>query len=156
VKIKHLFLWLLVFAIVDTCGYEGYLYVKHTQAGDLLFDAVDRNNIQEAKQALSEGADINISDERLETPLAIASVSGEANMVELLLNRGATPNVADDEDYTPLMYACQISDDKIARLLLRHGANVAAKNVHGLTALDIAKAHNRMTLVFMENVAAEK
>lgn len=106
------------------------------------------------------GADINHATMEGVTSLMMAIVSN-SNLIPLLIQKGANVNSAtvsayakmilaqrmnlDREDLvvglTPLMLATLIGDVAMVTTLLNCGADVTAKNIKGLTALDMAKVH---------------
>ena len=59
---------------------------------DKLVAAVHEDDINAARQAIAEGADVNYEDEDGDTPLMTASWLGQLDMVKLLLEHKANPN----------------------------------------------------------------
>ena len=58
-----------------------------------------------ARQLLDVGADINASNESGTTPMHEAASSGQADVVQMLLDRGARARVRDVRDYSPAQVA---------------------------------------------------
>ncbi|MDR3142968.1 MAG: ankyrin repeat domain-containing protein, partial [Tannerellaceae bacterium] len=66
-----------------------------------LIQAVSQNNIEDTKELLKKGADINfIEIETKMTPLLIAVSNFYLDMAELLLENGANPNPDSNRVYT--------------------------------------------------------
>jgi ankyrin repeat protein len=63
----------------------------------------------------------------MDTPLLLATRSGQCAIVDLLVQRGAMIEAADSEGKTPLHLVSELWDDKIAKILLKAGANPEAK-----------------------------
>ncbi len=104
------------------------------------------------------GADVNHATIEGVTPLMMAIVTN-SNLIPLLIQKGANVNCATVSDYaklilsqkmnldreglvaglTPLMLATLIGNANIVTILLNNGADVSAKNIKGLTALDMAR-----------------
>ncbi len=83
-----------------------------------LHAAAKHGNIEELRRLLREGANPNVQDVELNTPLHCASSYGA---IDLLLRAGADPNALNAHHLAPLDYA----QGKCARLLFRHGARPA-------------------------------
>ncbi len=82
------------------------------------------------------------------TPLYLASVNGNAAMIETLLRGGADPNAANPGGETALMTAARTGAVDAVKLLLDRGAAVNAKeNVRGQTALMWAVLENHPAVV---------
>lgn len=74
---------------------------------DALFQAINKGDIVAARRAISEGAMINENGDEYQkgnkqTPLMMASLYGEAEIVALLLEKGADPTIGEKQGYTPL------------------------------------------------------
>jgi len=82
-------------------------------------------------------ADVNSKDNNGDTPLHIASLRANKNMVTVLLDNKADMNATNNSGETILHYAVK-SKEKVkyvTRLLLSEGADVNARNVEGRTPL---------------------
>lgn len=121
---------------------EGIRQRQREEAADplvcMLTSAVGNNNVDEVKEILAKGVDVNGFDEMGRTALLTAAQKRYISIVQLLLEAGADPNLGDDErDQTPLMVAIGASEQSrsICSLLIAAGANVNAQTTDGMTPL---------------------
>lgn len=77
--------------------------VASDQASQRLFQAATSGGkLGQLKQALSDGADINVQHpSSKQTPLMASTLGGHAHMVKYLLNKGADPKIPEKDGYTP-------------------------------------------------------
>jgi len=122
-----------------------------------LFTAVKYNNLDKAREALDEGADVNaLTNVRYQvgnTALILASRYPYPEMVEMLLAAGADVNAKDNHGFTALMRS---NESEIVEMLLAAGADVNAKNNHGETALIMASSYDakpEVVRILLENGA---
>jgi ankyrin repeat protein len=101
-----------------------------------LIDASMKGNIESARQAIAEGADVNALDTRGRAPIQNALHSGNIEAVKLLIDSDANLNVKSANSWTPLYEAVLIGDLETVKLLLENGAQVNAKDQMGGTAMD--------------------
>jgi ankyrin repeat protein len=73
------------------------------------------------------------------TPLAYAATNGHSQIVQFLLDHAAYIDAAAPNGTTPLMLAAYFGHDATVKLLLDEGADASLKNQLGFTALDLAK-----------------
>lgn len=99
---------------------------------------------------LAVGANVN-AQTRLAavTPIFLACKSGDAAVIEALLNAGASATTPDDHGTTPLMLAAASGSANAVKVLLDHGADPNAKEHAGQTALMFAAALDRDAAVKM-------
>jgi len=124
-------------------------------------------NIEVAKKLIEYGADVRAEDgggitpfhlasedvnaraKDGSTPLYIALLFANPEVVRLLLDHGADVNARLDDFSSPLHRACSSVNAalEVVRLLLERGADVKAKDNHGNTALQAARARGENDVV---------
>jgi ankyrin repeat protein len=80
------------------------------------------------------------------TPLHYAASGGDPALVALLLDRGAAIDALSPNGTTPLMMAARYGAIDSADLLLRRGANARLRNQRGMDAADFAAGAGRDAL----------
>lgn len=92
----------------------------------LLFISIKYKNIEIIKYLIEKGVDVNISDNKQNTPLMLACSTKNPDVAELLLQYGANVNLKNDSE-TPLTLACNVSDNSdTVKLLLKYGLDINA------------------------------
>lgn len=106
--------------------------------------AAMNEDVEMAEMLLYAGANVKAAT-RLGayTPVLLASKSGNALMVEMLLKASAEANSTTTIGMTPLMLAAVSGSPDAVRVLLDHGVEVNATEVKGRTALMFAAVNNR-------------
>ena len=99
--------------------------------------AAREGNIEAVKQHLAAGADVNVKDNMVRTPLHRASTMGHKEIVELLITKGADVNVKDNDGFNPLLGAVIGDYKEVVILLIAKGADVNITAL-GETPLDWA------------------
>lgn len=100
--------------------------------------ACDKGKLEQAKQLIQEGADVNDQDYAGNSALHEAALKGFTDIVKLLLENGAHVDIRsgpDDLD-TPLIDAAANGHRTTVEVLLQHGADPRIQNAHGQNALD--------------------
>lgn len=105
---------------------------------------------------LNGGADVNIKDNRGQTPFWMAAAHGSADLVQMLLDRGADIGSRDNEGETPLMVAAENGHTSVVRTLLERGAHLNDKDAKGRTALQLAKESERAETVLLLSKAGAR
>ncbi|KAM3860720.1 transient receptor potential cation channel subfamily A member 1b [Diretmus argenteus] len=101
--------------------------------------AVERNQAGSCSALLDLGADPNILNMALMSPLHLAVSHGHNNLVELLLSCSTTDsNLQGDLENTPVMLACSINNCEALSILLKHGARLCQQNKLGHFAIHAA------------------
>ena len=77
------------------------------------------------------------------TPLHYAASGGQVAIMKLLLDKYAFIDAPSPNGTTPLMMAAMYGSTASVKLLLDEGADTLMKNQQGMTALDFAKRANR-------------
>lgn len=110
-----------------------------------IHEAAKAADIETIKALLSNGIDVNSTDEEGKTPLHVAVERGDRGVVELLLARGADVNAKDKREgpgyltgSTALHIAVSQGAEQLTRLLLAHKADVDAKDNNGAVPLHYA------------------
>lgn len=100
-----------------------------------LWDGVYENDYKKVEEAFKEGADVNMKNDNGLWFLMVASESGNARMVNLLLEKGGDVNITDDYNNTALSTAVRNSEYDVVELLLEKGADINKENNDGYTPL---------------------
>lgn len=112
-----------------------------------LHDAVREGNLEQVRELIGQGADIDDRGRNGETPLIQAILEGHADVAELLIEQGADVMVRNERGLTPLHAAAYSGSPEVARLLLDHGAELEDRaNVSGATPLMLAAEENRVVV----------
>ncbi|MCX5921710.1 MAG: ankyrin repeat domain-containing protein [Candidatus Dependentiae bacterium] len=93
--------------------------------------------VDEVKNKIKNGCNVNCRNIFGDTPLLIAVSLGNSEMVKILLNLGAHINVV-NRNGAALSLAAYYGDSQMVRLLLYFGANSDVKNSDGYTPKEIA------------------
>ena len=123
----------------DMYAQDGTLVIKK---GELLWNAIGKNNVQMVELLIAAGADVNIKNEAGWYPLNLAAKlnfdSGIA-IVNLLIDAKADVNARDDGDgMTPLCWASMMANKEAVKLLLDARADVSIQNKDQQSPLHIA------------------
>ncbi|XP_065196058.1 ankyrin repeat domain-containing protein 50-like [Sycon ciliatum] len=111
---------------------------RHTP---LLLALLQRDR-RSAEMLMHYGSDPNSMDADGNTPLILASQTGDDNLVSVFLARGAHVNlVSSCRQRTALHYAVEAGVSNIVRFLLRHGADVYIRDNMGDTPLSLASGN---------------
>ena len=106
------------------------------KADRALLDAAENGNIEAARQAIADGADVDTLDKRGRAPIQNALHSNNIEAVKLLIDNGANLNAKVANSWTPLYEAVLMGHMETVKLLIENGANVNAKDQMGGTPLD--------------------
>ncbi|KAM7369953.1 hypothetical protein PAMP_011241 [Pampus punctatissimus] len=100
---------------------------------------VEKNKAESCRALLDLGADPNILNMALLSPLHLAVSHGHNSLVELLLSYSATDcNLPGDLGNTPVMLACSINNCEALSILIKHGAHLCQQNKLGHYAMHAA------------------
>ena len=101
------------------------------RCGTSLYEAAEEGKIEEVKQLLADGADVNAkTDSFLETPLHFAAENGQKEVAIILIDKGADVNAVTDDGTTSIDAATHPNNPnknkaEIADLLRKHGGKTA-------------------------------
>jgi ankyrin repeat protein len=111
------------------------------------------------RELIKQGANVNVRDEEMRSPLHQAVLGGMFGLVCLLMESGADLNARDQDGFTPLHFAAQEVLPEIAKILVGKGADVNLRDEDGNTPLHRAllSARGRFEVVqcLVENNAKD-
>jgi len=103
---------------------------------------------------LEAGASVNCKDERQQTPLYKAAMTGNADAVQLLLRNRAKVDDVTDEGLTPLHIAALRGHPEVIDIILGRKGNPNAETITGATPLQLAAAGGHLdTLLKLQQAA---
>ncbi len=110
--------------------------------------AIDNKNLEMAKVLHQKGADVNRKEDiQGKTPLIIACLSGEEDLVRWLLDNDAKTNHRDKGGYMPLHVSAMKDFKNIVDMLLNAGADINAKETtYGRTPSQLASIEGHAEL----------
>lgn len=109
--------------------------------------AVSNDDLQQVRDLISRGEDVNGKEEDGTTAIFAAVDNGNVAMVQMLLDAGAKVNVRDEGKRTPLMMLDQDTPVEIVELVLKYGAKINRASTDGNTALMRAAYQSRPEVV---------
>jgi ankyrin repeat protein len=104
------------------------------------------NGVEILKLLLASKANVNARAEYRQTPLHLATQSGNAVAVKLLIEHGADVNAQREDRKTPLHLAASIGYIEIVRLLIENKAHPKSKDLYKNTPLmcAVVAKHNEV------------
>uniref|UniRef100_A0A5K3F8D3 ANK_REP_REGION domain-containing protein n=1 Tax=Mesocestoides corti TaxID=53468 RepID=A0A5K3F8D3_MESCO len=121
---------------------------------DVQFHAACSNSeLDEVKDLLSKGVDINVANADGLTVLHQACIDNNYEVAQFLLSNGANVNVQDNEGWTPLHACASCSYTELAKLLLDKGADASIVSFELELPLDVAQGADMVSLLkdWMQN-----
>lgn len=102
--------------------------------------------VEEVKQLLVEGADIEAKDADGFTPLMWASTNGHREVVEILIDKGADVNATSIQGYSPLSEASFSGHAEVLVILIQAGADINQQDREGWSSLHLAVREGQLTI----------
>ena len=96
---------------------------EKTQNIEDIWTPIFTENTKGVEYAISMGADINVRGDEANTPLHLAALLGNHEIIKVLLEAGAQPDPLNAKDETPLVLAVFAGSTKSADVLINYGAN---------------------------------
>lgn len=122
--------------------------------------AVAHGNVSIAQRVISllnrGRRDVDVPNNLRQTPLHLAVITEQPELVALLLEHRASPLIPDRNGQTCVHLACEYGSIRSLEVLMRAGVrNLEATNYHGMTALHVAVRSGRkdITLCLLEHGA---
>lgn len=94
-----------------------------------------QGDLDEVKNFIEKGADIEAMDSYGATPLYYAAARGSKELVEFLIARGANVNAKDKRDLAPLHVAAVHGHKDVVAFLIDNAADIYAKGQYGYTPI---------------------
>lgn len=111
---------------------------KNKSGESAIFIVIRKNSLKDLQTLIKMGADVNIANDDIDSPLCIACLLSNLGIVEILINANANPNHEDSNLCTPVhrtlasLWFPDTSDPetfrKIMMLLVKNNANINAKS----------------------------
>jgi ankyrin repeat protein len=115
--------------------------------GNLLLNSAINGNLQDCKDAIIDGAEINTKYEDGNTALHFASTKGHLEVVKYLIHLGSEKEAKNINGMTALHIASIYGHLEIVKYLLHLGLEKEAKNIYGMTALHLASYLGHLEVV---------
>jgi len=114
-----------------------------------LFRAIAQEDNDIVKKMISDGFDVNTTDNAKSTPLHVAVEHGNLEIVRFLLDRGAKANARDIFKRPPILMIDNSDDEatELYRLLIGKGAEVNVRNEDSETLLMLAAEDDIIEIV---------
>ncbi len=113
-----------------------------------LQESIFRKDRKAARLLILWGANVNVnSGPQNYSPLHLAVLSADADLVWALLIAGADPNLTDSNDETPIFLAVRAGDKQVAEALIARGARINIEGPLGQYPLHIAARYGYTNLV---------
>ncbi|MFC1781833.1 ankyrin repeat domain-containing protein [Planctomycetota bacterium] len=115
----------------------------------LLHQAALTNDVRLADLLIAKGVDVNVTSAGFGsgTPLSYASIRGNKDVIELLVDKNADINDTSDRGQTPLFKAVTNGQEDVVEFLITKGADTNVKNSASTTALHIAARNGNIEIV---------
>ncbi len=111
----------------------------------LLHEACKHGNINTIRTLIQKGADVNVVDDVLSTPLHYLcaynyQTTNRRLGVETLIQLGVDVNAQNEQGLTALHLAAHVGSSAVAKQLIKEGADINVVDKKGKTALDYVNA----------------
>lgn len=131
--------------------------VLKTDSEEQLIYAAIRGNVDQVKDYLEKGVDVNSSTDDGITALIGAASEGKYSVCKLLIEKGANLNLKQQNGLTALHVSILSNRNKIAQLLIENNADFTITDEFGRTPVLYAVSKNDTTLVdFLYKKGANK
>ena len=122
-------------------------YIDQELDTSALHEAANVGNKDIINLLINKNADVNIKNNRLITPLMIASSNNYVDVMATFLSYNADIDALDNKNYNALMYAVQNGNYYATEFLFENGINIDVKSIDSKSSLDIAVENNYNSIV---------
>ena len=144
--IPALIISVVVATVISSSGNDEGIAGKTLDAKARLSDAVRLGDVDAITSHLEAGSDPNKRDSKFGVaPLCWASLLGDTDCAELLIDSGADIESRNKDGATPLFCAAFTGRTEIVKLLLKHGADPNARDHKGTHPIDTTKSDRGTT-----------
>ena|SRR6218665_535213 len=98
---------------------------------ELLFNAIEKNNLAKVKELIENGVNVNDTDTYGYTALHIASSKGLIDLAFLLVENGIDLNSQDKNGQTILHYVAEYNQLELGKTVLDKGASLSIADKYG-------------------------
>lgn len=123
------------------------VYEEIDMKEDLLFNAIQDNNLPVVKQLITHKVDLEQRNAKGETPLMYAVYLKRNAIATVLIEAGANVNAQDKVLNSPFLYAGAEGNLEIVQLSLKHGADFTVFNRYNGSALIPAAEKGHLEVV---------
>lgn len=116
----------------------GGVMVMRVEYKGALAQAVSRDDVNEVRDLIARGEDVNGRELDRTTPLFIAVENGNIEITQMLLGFGAKVNARNEQKETPLMKLDADASKELVELLVRNGAKLEVTDLLDNTPLILA------------------
>ena len=118
-----------------------------------LLKAIKKGDVEQVKNLIAHGADVNCVNVFKESSLGVAVRDGKLEIIKLLIAAGADVNCINTFQESVLMTAVKTGNLEIVKLLIGAGADIHYKNRFNESAFTIAKKYKFMEIISFLAVA---
>ncbi len=122
---------ILLIGSVSSAAMAGQAQARTSIGDTALVAAVKSGDVDNVRQLLENGADVNAAAGDTSTALIWAAVRDDLETAQLLLDAGADPNIATRTNIVPLYEAITRGNTEMVDALLKAGADVNARVYEG-------------------------
>lgn len=112
-----------------------------------IFTAIRSIDYTSINVLLSEGMDIDITNQQGDSPLIVAAKVGNIRILDIILSHNPDINVRNEEGKTALMIAAETGQSHVVQKLLSHNADASLKDDNDHTALALASTYGHKNVI---------
>jgi len=102
---------------------------RYAELQALALDFAREGNTVELAKMIDAGININLSTQKLDSLVMLASYNGNYETTQMLIEKGADLNRVNQREQTPLEGVCFKGNIEIVKLLVENGANFEGKAI---------------------------